>query len=338
MKQTLRIVPFKGNYQELAGLIQRTWPNEHRSFIKYTPEYLEYLITSPDTLNELTLGAYVDGKLVGFLLSKQKKLIINKKSYKTLLNTLATTDPNFASLFPYIKIKDLCVNRAIMQGFDLNCGFAAWGIGNNDIEVLYADKKKLQCVRVNSFGTLVRGLESGQRNNKLISQSRAICIRDFTSNDFYQCIDIMKEEISQKCNVFEKLEKKSHLTRLTPSKFAQTIVVEYDGLVSGLINYTILTLVYKNIVRKTAIIYNYFLQRLCFKQKLFIMTKLCKQLNRIKVDAISFPNTGYFDEQDLKKMGFIEIPFKSGKTNFYITSFHKQLELNYPCPFYMEII
>ena len=332
----MEIRPFASDYSELRRLIQYAWALEHDGHIDFTEQYLQYLIESPDTDPYLTLGAYRNGTLISFLLSKKRRILVHGHEYKGLLHTLGSTHPDYAYLFPYIKLKDACVTKAAAQGYCLNFGFAAWGIKNNRIERLYAEKKGFQCTLVNSFGWLgwspADGAVDRQKN-----ETGDVRLHPPDPSDTDRIIKIM-DQAAGRCPVFQKWDKSSFLSRLTQPTFFEGKAVSINGDVKGFIGLSIIDTVYKHLKRKICFLYHLFMDSLPGPVKQGVIRSLMEEMKAADVDGISVPNTGYFETGFLKQMGFKEIPFQKYKTNLYITLFKDRIAFGRNEPFYLEIV
>jgi|GEM_PF-1360882 len=337
MSVKLEIQEFDQDYQALSELIHRSWPSEHKNFISYTPQYLESIIDTYDLEPELTLQAKIGDKMIGFVLSKKKRLSIQGKFYKALFNTLATTDPKYANFFPYLKMKDRYIKAAVGKGFDLNYGFAAWGIKNNQIEQFYAEKKGFQCHLAASFGALTGDLESlAAFSGKTVDLTK-IVVRDYQSNDLDACLSLLPQATSAPL-IYEHREPENLDAHFLPSEFSRTQVIQKGTAIVGLVNYKTVTMNSTNFSRNSAIIYSLLIDQLSLEQKKHVLSGISKSLLKAGVNGLSIPHTGYFERKSLEGMGFLEVPFPWNKTNLYISFFKDSLTLEKNMKFYLEII
>ncbi len=332
----MEIRPFESDYRQLRRLIQRAWPREHESHIDFTETYLQFLIESPDTEPILTLGAYQNGTLISFIMSKKKRIIIHGKEYLGLQQTLGTTHPDYAHLFPYIKLKDSSIKTAVDQRYDLNFGFAAWDIKNNHIEPLYAEKKGFQCTRVHSFGWLgYTPADSVADWSGMVESS--VQLQPFEPSDAERCLDIMNRA-ADRCVIFQKWDKHAFVSRLFPPVFCEGKVVRVNGKRKGFIGLSKFDMIYRRLKRKICFIYHLFLERMSEALKQAVIRSIITEMRQAGVEAISVPHTGYFNGDYLKKMGFKDVPFQKYKTNLYVTMFKNSLSFDTDEPFYLEIV
>jgi hypothetical protein len=347
----MEIRPFESDYRQLRRLIQQAWAREHDSHIDFTESYLQYLIESPDTEPLLTLGAYQNGALVSFILSKKRRVIIHGKDYIGLQQTLAATHPDYTHLFPYIKVKAASIKTAVDQGYDLNFGFAAWGIKNNSIEALYAEKKGYQCTRVHSFGWLgytptdavfdgsgSMGPSDRPPDRPPDPQSDAsIQLLPFAPPDAAGCLDIINRA-ADGCSIFQNWSKSTFLSRFSSPVFCEGKVLRVDGRQTGFIGLSKFDMIKGRTKRKVCFIYHLFLEEMTDSMKQGVMAAIIAEMKDSGVEVISVPHTGYFNGDYLKKMGFRDVPFQRYKTNLYVTMFKNRLSFGTAEPFYLDII
>ena len=344
----MEIRPFESDYRQLRRLIHQSWAQEHESHIDFTETYLQFLIESPDTEPSLTLGAYQNGTLVSFILSKKRRVIIHGKEYLGLQQTLGATHPDYAHLFPYIRLKSSSIKTAVDQGYDLNFGFAAWGIKNNHIEPLYAEKKGFQCTRVHSFGWLGYApadsvadwsgpnQPSDQPSDQSSDQS-SVQLQPFKPSDAEGCLDIMNRAAGR-CVIFQKWDKHAFVSRIFPPVFCEGKVVRVNGKQKGFIGLSKFDMIYRRFKRKICFIYHLFLERMSEPMKQAVIGSIIAEMRHAGVEVISVPHTGYFNGDYLKRMGFKDVPFQKYKTNLYVTMFKNSLSFGAAEPFYLEIV
>ncbi|MCP4630568.1 MAG: hypothetical protein GY850_44705 [bacterium] len=332
----MEIRPFDSDYRQLRRMIQRAWAREHESHIDFTETYLQFLIESPDTESILTLGAYQRGTLVSFILSKKKRIIIHGKEYLGLQQTLGTTHPDYAHLFPYLKLKSSSIKTAVDQGYDLNFGFAARGIKNNHIEPLYAEKKGFHCSRVHSFGWFgYTPADSGADWSGM--EKSSVQLQPFKPSDAKSCLNIMNQAACR-CVIFQKWDKHTFESRFFPSIYCEGKVVRINGKRKGFIGFSKFDMIYRRLKRKICFIYHLFLERMSEPMKQAVIGSIIAEMRQAGVEVISVPHTGYFNGDYLKKMGFKDVPFQKYKTNLYLTMFKNSLSFAPDEPFYLEIV
>ena len=326
MMRNFKILPFDGNYTELAALIKRSWPLEHRTHIDFTRSYLKYLLESPDIDPHLTLGGYIGNQLVCFCFSKEKQIHIGKKRYRALFNSLATTDPDFSHMFPYLKLNEHMLTGAENRGYDLYYGYTAYGIKNNEIADLFARRKGYLFHHISTFNMLLADIE---QISPLRHSGDGIEILPFNPDnpgETAQCMTLIFRHTRQ-CAVCEALSENVFVYRFSDSPYSRTKIIKKGGEIKGLINFSILDFTGIR-PKKTAIFYNWFVHMFSASEKKKILASIIPELKENGVSGISIPNTGYFNTGDLLEMGFVDYPFKQGKTSLSIVTFTDEIHLN----------
>jgi len=336
----MEIRPFSCDYSDLLELVRRAWPAEHKGYLDYTEKDLEDIFQAPDTDPRLTLGAYRNGKLVAFLLSKRKRLAIHGREYLGLFNTLASTHPDHAHLFPYLRLKERCIEKAVDRGYRLNFGFVAEGIKNGSIESLYARRKGFHCCRVHSFSSLMAPETEDGPSPPLRDASESLdglTIRPFRESDTDRCLEIVRDAVAR-CPVHEKWDRASFLHHFIRRAGSFARVVEREGRVEALAGCLGAVMNYRRFQRKVRIFYDLFLDRLTEAQKQGVFGLVADQSKREESDGIAVPNTGYFHTGFLERMGYQSLPFRSYQTHLLVTFFGDPVELGPRDPFYLEIL
>jgi hypothetical protein len=333
----MEIRPFDSDYRQLSRMIHEAWAGEHESHIDFTETYLKFLIESPDTEPSLTLGAYQNGNLVSFVLSKKRRIFINGKEYLGLQQTLGTTRPDYAHRFPYIRLKAASIKTAVQRGYDLNYGFIAWGIKNNRIEALFAEKEGYQCNRVHSFGWLGRAPVDPVPERRVADPPSDVQLQPLEPPDADGCLEIIHRS-AEACSIYQKWDKETFRQHFLQSDFCQGRIVRIGGRQTGFIGLSKFDMIKARTRKKVCFIYHLFIEEMTDPMKEGVMAAIIDEMRGEGVEVISIPHTGYFNGDYLKKLGFKAMPFKRFKTNLYITMFRKSLSYGIDEPFYLEIV
>jgi len=333
----MEIRPFEFDYKELIDLIDASWPREHNGYIDYTEPFLRHIIESPDTDNDLTLCIYKNNKLVSFLYSKKTNIYINGIKYKALLNSLASTRPDEMHWFPYIKLKDYCIKKAIKMGYQLNFGFAAMGIQNNNIEQLYAQKNKFYYVVANSFGAL--NAIPGDIIRNTFNRDNDIKICALNESLIENCLQLINQFILKKCTIYQEWKNNSFLYYFSKLNFSEGKVILKKNKIVGFVGYSKFIMKFKTVRRKICVIYHFFMDNLDDFEKETVLHLIANHIQKDGFDGISIPNTGYFSFDLLyKKIGLKRLPFQIYKTNLLMSMFTEKHYLKPKEKFYLEIL
>lgn len=335
MKKRITIRPFDGNYQRLSDMIRRAWPLEHQGFIDFTPRYLQYLIERPDTDNRLTLGAYREDKLVSFLLSKRKMVATAGKKEKALLNTLSTTDPEAAFDFPYLPLRELCLEEAIQNGYVLSYGFMDHNIKNLSIERLLAEKRGLHYRIVRSFGNYVFALGTGKKIERPKSIFSLSALGPEESAAWLARVSRQTRSLS----IREVWDKSSLLYQHGHKGFDFFYAFKKQEAVQGFVQYQ--RVGYRNGSRIQEVA---FIKQLCFRgghdrQRLSFLRLLIRHLWETGLYAVSIPDTGAWDASFIESAGFIRMSFKNMQRSLFMVRLDKgKIDSARNGAFHLEIV
>ena len=332
----MEILPFDGNFRELSKMIRKAWMRDHRSSIDYKAEYIQHLVTCPHMDKNLTLGGYYKGKLISFILSLNRTVMINGKKYRALLNSLASTDPEWEHLFPYLKIKNYYVKKAIESGYELNFAYAVPGSKNIQIEVKYASKNEYQCVPLGPFSSIVYSLNGDLSVQKEYSAGDTQ-LQSYKDHDVSECLAIIRRQ-NKAVALKQEWEIESLRRKLFCTNIRRTEVFKTKGTVKGFISSHVVDFRYPNYNRKILTIDNFFIDILPEDTRRDIVRHFIDSCRRMDIDGISIPNTGYFDPRVVRQEGFQILPFTASRTELFITMFHETVDLSPDTDFYLEIL
>jgi GNAT superfamily N-acetyltransferase len=89
----MRLGPFNGDYDALAGLVERSWAENKDSSLKYTPEFLQSCFAYPGTSFDLAPTIYVNGRPVAFIAGFPRRVVWNGRPQNLMLSALLTSSP-----------------------------------------------------------------------------------------------------------------------------------------------------------------------------------------------------------------------------------------------------
>lgn len=332
----MEILPFDGNLQELAQMINRSWPREHRTYNDYSMGYLRHLMDHPRRDPDLTLGGYHKGRLICFIFSVGIEGTIGGRRYRVLLNSLATTDFDHKHLFPYLRIKDFCVKRAIESGYDLNAGYAVQGIQNNQIEIIYARRNGFQCLVMRPFASLVYAWR-GKMARRKDRGSKDLRIRPYRGTDLFECLSLMRRQ-NQDLRLRQEWDEVSLHYKLSYPEIRYTDVIEFGDAVNGFINSGVMEFIYPNYKRRILVIDNFFIGTLPQGIQREVLRQFLERRRKMNLDGISLPAMGYFDPVVAHQEGFQEMPFRKSQTRLFLTVYRGTIRLSSDADFYLEIL
>jgi hypothetical protein len=89
---------------------------------------------------------------------------------------------------------------------------------------------------------------------------------------------------------------------------------------------------------KSCIVYNLFIDNLTAAEKKYAIRHLASYCMENRIEGISIPNTGYFDVDDIKAMGFREYTSSKNRTNLTFAVLAGNGFSNLNCGFHLEIV
>lgn len=326
---------FDRDFNSLSELINSSWQREHDIYLDYTPDYLSFLNNAPDVMPDMTLGAYLNGELISYVFSKIKNIVIENKTYKTVLYSLASTNENFIKYFPYLKLRDICMKKSREMDFDISYGFAANGISNNEIERFICKKFKNIFFLVNNFSNYIYDLNKIQN---ILTLPENVRFEIINHENCEECVALINENIS-KLPIYEVLDKNLYMYKYD-SDYYYSRAIYCDDILSGIISGLIIEMRVNNSKRKIVIIYDLFLENIDSDLQISIFTKIVNELKLLGVEKASVPDTGCFSKETAHNLGLKKNPFNKRETNFSMTVIKDSLTLNLQNnnPFYTEII
>jgi hypothetical protein len=311
---------------------------EHKSYVNFTEEYLQYLIESPAVDRDLTLAAYHKNKMICFTLSITKEAMIKNSMYAGLLTTLATTDPAYAYLFPYLKLKSVWAQKALNKGYDFNFGYMAWGIKNNQIERYVNQKMGYQFSHLRQFSSF-----AGQVNELTLSVDAdrvpqdGIQIRSFQKQDVTQCLRLI-EEMTENCTLRQRWRNDDFAQRMSHNLYGGGLVILKNGCIEGFISSRMVHTIHHNLMESTCFIYDLFLERLTEPDRRYVFDRVIKRLKDQNIGSVIIPDTGYFNNDFLLESDLRRLRLKESRSNLYIALFNKRITFAPQESFYLEII
>jgi hypothetical protein len=330
----MKLTEFKGETKELEEIISLSWPLQHQSHIRFSDAYLQFLLNAPGVSAACTLGAYHDGHLVSFLLSKHCEIMMDGNKYSALLSSMASTRPGYEGA--YLGLRSTCLKKASKLGYAFSYGFTAHGISNNEIERLIAENLGYTWFKIASFHPLI-ALPRRVLNCCEGEPVQGIEISDFHKRDIEQCLNIIEARL--KGIEFYGIPLPSELLyNLADTPFNKTFVVKKGSQIQGFINVRLVEMCSNQYSHKSCIVYNLFIDNLTLDEKKYAIRSLASYCIQNHIEGISIPNTGYFDVDDIKSMGFREYTSSKNITNLTFVTLAKNGFSNLNGDFYLEIV
>ena len=260
--------------------------------------------------------------------------MIDGKKFTALLSSMATTRPGYEGA--YLNLRSTCLQKASKLGYAFSYGFTAHGITNNEIERMIARKLGYSWYQISSFHPLI-ALQRRVFNCCAGEPADEIELSDFQKGDLEPCIAIIKAGL-EKIKIYGIPISSELIYDLADHPFNKTFVIKKRGQIQGLMNVRLVKMASNQHAYKSCIVYNLFIDSLTFDEKKYAIRHLASYCMANHIEGISIPNTGYFDVDVMKAMGFREHTSARNKTNLTFTALGGNGFSNLNGGFHLEIV
>lgn len=142
------LTDFRGGFDQLAELMQRSWSENHASSFLYSSSYLESCFQQPGASYTLAPTIYHGNDPVGFVAGFPRSIRYKERTWRILLITLLTVAPEHKKLGYGIILWSELVKRARESGFDGMMNYCVDGEPMNGMIVGCCDRMHLPVERV----------------------------------------------------------------------------------------------------------------------------------------------------------------------------------------------
>jgi Acetyltransferase (GNAT) family len=118
---------FRGDYQALADLLQRSWSENAQQSLYYSPEFLQSFLTAPGACTSLEPSFYRDETLVAFAAGFRRQVAYRGRSLNLATNTFLSVLPEHKKSGLGIVLWTDLVKRIRAEGFDGMINFCVDG-------------------------------------------------------------------------------------------------------------------------------------------------------------------------------------------------------------------
>ncbi|MEQ1472705.1 MAG: GNAT family N-acetyltransferase [Candidatus Acidiferrum sp.] len=118
---------FRGDYQGLANLVQRSWGENSQQGLSYSADFLESFLTSPGASVSLAPAVYQDDALLGFASGFPRHLTVQGHSLRVITSSFLSVLPEYKKFGFGIALWTELVKRARGFGFDGMLNFCVDG-------------------------------------------------------------------------------------------------------------------------------------------------------------------------------------------------------------------
>jgi GNAT superfamily N-acetyltransferase len=121
------IEDFRGDYQSLASLLQRSWEENNQQALSYSAEFLESFLTAPGAVPSLAPSLYEADRLIGFASGFVRHVQYRRWPLRLVTNSFLSVLPEYKKSGFGVLLWSELVNRARAGGFDGTVNFCIDG-------------------------------------------------------------------------------------------------------------------------------------------------------------------------------------------------------------------
>ena len=164
----LSIENFRGDFTQLASLMQASWSENSVQTLLYTSEFLSSCFEYPEMDFSLAPAIYVESKPVAFVAGFPRRVKFNGRNQKIIVITFLTVLPEYKKKGLGIMVWSDLVNRARAAGFDGMVNYCVDGEPMNAMIVGSCKRLKLPVARIYSaryMSAVLRTANHSHRSN-----------------------------------------------------------------------------------------------------------------------------------------------------------------------------
>lgn len=171
---------FRGDYQGLASLVQRSWAENSQQGLCYSAEFLESFLTAPGSTRSLAPGFYQNDILIGFACGFPRRMEYRGRPLHLITSSFLSVLPEYQKSGLGIVLWTELVNRARANGFDGMLNFCVNGEPMNRMVEGCSRRLNLPAHRIFSVRYMSYLLKPEIFTAAPVS-SMAVSVRDFLS-------------------------------------------------------------------------------------------------------------------------------------------------------------
>jgi hypothetical protein len=161
----LSIENFRGDFAQLASLMQASWAENSGQALLYTSEFLSSCFDYPAADFSMAPAIYVQSKPVAFVAGFPRNVKFNGREQKIMVITFLTVLPEYKKKGLGIMVWSELVNRGRAAGFDGMVNYCVDGEAMNAMIVGSCKRLKLPVVRIYSARYMSTVLRSGNHGH-----------------------------------------------------------------------------------------------------------------------------------------------------------------------------
>ncbi len=158
--QPLSIEDFRGDYDEVAGLVQRSWMENSNQSLMYTPDFVASYFEYPGSSFSLAPTLYDGNKPLAFIAGFPRRLKFKGRELSVILSSFLSVSSEYKKKGYGVVLWSELVKRAQAAGFDGMVNYCVNGEPMNGMILGCCRAMKLPTERVFSVGYQMRILQS----------------------------------------------------------------------------------------------------------------------------------------------------------------------------------
>jgi hypothetical protein len=259
----IEIRTYDGDMRQLAEFCNGVWARRYQGqmpYARWTPEFLEWELDDAQTTRELLVAAYDGAKLVGVLPARPMRFHLQGETLAGSWGSYFSVDPDYENQPVSIKLHIEQRRRHKERGLVINFGYVVTAYSAGRGQQFWLKQQKL-VKPIRHVGMWVRALDPqavarfsmrrldvlGLQLSKLVlgdprPPRRPEVIRSFVASDAPACAALL-DAASRRADLGYAWDAKLAERQLAFKDVTRTLVVDHDGRVAGLINYSTLPLI-----------------------------------------------------------------------------------------------
>lgn len=323
MKQEIEIKTFDGDYNALQNLLRSAWKYDYsvhkQPVMNFSIPYLKWNLESPSGNRYFHIGAYHNGKLIGFAASFPQSYeyitksgkTISKTNLKGVLSTYFTTHQDYRRMGIGTMLAKERIRRHIEQGVEINLFYQDHGHASSKVYPKFSGYMNSSYSNLRSIGFLIKvldikslckleyysafqskffGLFTFLEGNKNIKPN-ANQIRKFRTDDIDTCLNIINSFMPG-FGLFRRWSKEELLWELE-NELSTTYVFLKNEIPVALISYHILEMTGRT-EDSVAQVDNIFIDALTNAEKRAFIHYVTSAIKKTEAKMILIPELPYF--------------------------------------------
>jgi GNAT superfamily N-acetyltransferase len=316
------ISDFRGDYQSLASVVQRSWAENSQQGLSYAAEFLESFLTAPGASISLAPALYENDVLIGFASGFARRVQYHGRLLNVITSSFLSVLPEYKKSGYGVVLWTELVKRARAQGFDGMVNFCVDGEPMNRMVEGCCRRLQLPVERIFSVRYMASVLKPEAFGEDLTPSSSN------APNDFLELAAPLL--LSQPlCRVWTIEEAEWQCARRADGVSVHTSAGSRRGILTGYI----LPILDRQRT-KCLLVEDVLWDELAPEERLQLLRRFLTQAVSKGAQMASVPNLGYADLLPFKKLRFLPV---RRVLHCYLTLFRSDLTLEKLPSIYLDV-